>query len=113
MSLTPRQKFSMQRVSAKNRNIDWKLTFEEWLSWWGDDFEKRGCSHPDNLVMARIGDKGPYSLDNIIKLTVAENARDCRSRNKFKGRPIGSYSHSIETKQKIGQTMKKRWEAKK
>lgn len=111
MSLTPKQKFGMQKVSAKNRNIEWKLTFEEWLSWWGNDFEKRGCAHADNLVMARIGDKGPYSLDNIIKLTVAENARDCRSRNKFKGRPIGSYITSIETRQKISAANKKSWEA--
>ena len=104
MALTNRQKFCMQRYHAKLRNIEWDLSFEDWMSWWGDDLEKRGCKNSNDLVMARKGDVGPYSLDNIVKMTVSENSKDCRSRNKFKGRPVGSYSHSLETRLKIGQS---------
>ena len=40
----------MQRYHAKLRNIDWELSFEDWMNWWGDDLEKRGCKNPNDLV---------------------------------------------------------------
>lgn len=48
------------------------MTFDEWLEWWGDDLDKRG-RHRDSLVMARHGDKGPYALGNIKKITARAN----------------------------------------
>ena len=27
---------------AIERNIEWQLTFDEWLNWWGDDLESSG-----------------------------------------------------------------------
>lgn len=59
-------KFAGQKCGAKNRGIEWKLTFEEWINWWGDDIEKRGTGH-DKLQMQRYGDKGAYELGNIKK----------------------------------------------
>ena len=70
-----RTKFNIQKYHAELRGIAWQLTFEEWLNWWGDDITKRG-SMSDNLCMCRYGDKGPYSIDNIYKDTIANNTRD-------------------------------------
>jgi len=72
---TPFGKYTSQKGHAKHRGIEFNLTFEEWMDWWGDDFDKRGRGK-DDLVMARIGDTGPYELGNIKKITFSENRRE-------------------------------------
>lgn len=67
--------FCKCRHKAGVRGIPFELTFEEWDSWWGDDFLRRG-NNEDSLQMCRKGDKGGYSLDNIYKATKAQNRRD-------------------------------------
>lgn len=69
-----RRKYEFQRVNAMVRGIGWKLTFEEWLAWWGEDLCRRGRGR-DNLQMMRIGDTGPYALNNIRKGYPRDNAR--------------------------------------
>ena len=64
-----------QKNNAKIRGIKFLLTFEEWRDWWGDDFDNRGCT-TDKLVMARIGDEGPYALGNIKKILHSDNLRE-------------------------------------
>lgn len=73
-----RYRYGVQKCHAKIRKIEWNLTFEEWFAWWGDDIHKRGKGK-DDLVMARYGDIGPYSLDNIYKTTFGDNAAFKRS----------------------------------
>lgn len=68
-----RSKFYTQQNHAKRRGIEWKLTFEEWLLWWGEDLDKRGRGF-GKLQMCRIGDEGPYSLGNIYKGTHNHNS---------------------------------------
>ena len=65
-------KFLSQRSGARSRRIEWCLTFEEWLAWWGDDIGRRGRGK-NNLQMQRLGDTGPYALGNIVKGTPKEN----------------------------------------
>ena len=65
--------FLMQRQHAKERGIEFLFELDEWIDWWGDDFDKRGCE-PDQLVMARHGDEGPYHPDNVYKSTALENS---------------------------------------
>lgn len=67
-----RAAFVRQRENARKRGIDWTLTFEEWRTWWGDDFARRGRRR-GQLVMARLRDTGTYSLGNIKKVTCSEN----------------------------------------
>lgn len=62
-----------QKSSAIKRNIDWKISIEEWVNWWGDDYQCRGRKTND-LVMARYGDVGPYKIGNIYKSTAQDNA---------------------------------------
>jgi hypothetical protein len=69
--------YRQQKGDAKKRGIEFKLTFEEWINWWGDDFENRGVG-VDKLVMGRIGDVGAYELSNIKKITFSDNSRECR-----------------------------------
>ena len=65
--------FQSQRSGARSRRIEWCLTYEEWLVWWGDDIERRGRG-PDDLQMQRRNDIGPYTLGNISKGTPKQNA---------------------------------------
>lgn len=67
-----KQKYFEQKKNAKQRNIEWQFTFDEWITWWGDDIVNRGCLK-GQLVMARNGDTGPYHPDNVRKATCGEN----------------------------------------
>lgn len=64
--------YTSQKNSAATRGIEFKLTFEEWLAWWGDDIGRRGTSK-HCLSMQRLGDKGAYELGNIKKGTPRKN----------------------------------------
>lgn len=69
---TPWGKFLAQRRRAKARGISWELTFEQWVDWWGQDLHQRGVKSQE-FCMGRKGDTGPYSLDNIKKITTRQN----------------------------------------
>lgn len=61
---TPKGIFSVQKRKAKQRNIEWKLSFDEWWDLWqrSGKWNGRGVS---GYVMCRNGDTGPYSIDNV------------------------------------------------
>ena len=67
-----RTAYYTQKINAKKRGISFELTFEEWVDWWGEDWDRRGRCKTE-LVMARNGDTGAYSLDNIYKSTASDN----------------------------------------
>ena len=69
-----RNAFLNQRCNAKKRGIEWGFSYEEWLEWWGPDIERRGCGS-GNIVMARQGDAGGYTADNVYKSTASANCR--------------------------------------
>lgn len=68
-------KYVDQKNTAKQRGVEWRLTYEEWRSWWGKDFAKRGKG-VGKLVMARHDDCGPYAIGNIYKATFSANCID-------------------------------------
>jgi hypothetical protein len=72
-----RAAYRTQRNSAKRRGIPFLFTFAEWWDWWQVDnrWDRRGMGK-DALVMARIGDTGPYSTENVYCATHAQNAGD-------------------------------------
>lgn len=77
--LSPRMRkakdgFFDQRVSARHRGIDWELTFKQWWKIWKDSgkWEQRGRGH-GKYQMARFGDEGPYSVDNVRIITSDAN----------------------------------------
>lgn len=62
------------KYGAKERSIEFLLTFDEWLKIWIDSghFHERGRSN-HQYQMARFGDKGPYTVGNVRIITCAEN----------------------------------------
>jgi len=60
------------KAGSKRRGIAFLLSIEEWIEWWGDDFELRGKG-ADDLCMGRFDDSGSYELGNIYKTTNSEN----------------------------------------
>lgn len=69
--------FWQQRTNAKRRGIEWRLTLQQWLEFWGEDLDRRGRGRHE-LGMQRPCDSGPYAPDNIRKGTPADNARTRR-----------------------------------
>ena len=61
---SPYGKFIYARKNALIRNIEWKLTFDEWWKIWQDSghWEERGA---DGFVMCRKSDEGSYNIDNV------------------------------------------------
>jgi hypothetical protein len=74
---TPLGKFEQQRRQAKQRDIEWLLTFDEWFGLWQESgkWEMRG-KRAGQYVMARKGDVGPYSVGNVFICTHAKNVSD-------------------------------------
>lgn len=54
------------KYNASIRNIDFLLTFEEWIQIWVESghLHERGCKR-GQYCMARFGDKGPYAVGNV------------------------------------------------
>lgn len=66
------------RNSAKARGIEFRFTLLEWHVWWKTKLSeigphaKRGRGR-DQYVMARIGDRGVYTYNNVVCASPKEN----------------------------------------
>jgi hypothetical protein len=108
-----KSKYHDQKHQAAKRGIDFKLTYEEWINWWGDDVVKRG-NNADDLCMCRYNDVGSYELGNIYKDTrknnssegvknytrTAEHSANISKSNKGRLAPNKGIPHTEETKAK-------------
>jgi hypothetical protein len=72
--------FQSQRTIARRRGIPFLFSFTEWWKWWQTDnrWANRGVGK-GKFVMARKGDKGPYSPGNVYCTTHEQNGRDIAS----------------------------------
>ena len=70
----PKLAFQNQRHAAKVRNIAWAITFEEWWEVWQSSgkYAERGRGH-GKYQMSRVGDVGPYSVENVRIITSDAN----------------------------------------
>ena len=84
-SETPYRQFCVQRASAKERGIEFKLSYVEWETWWRDSghYDERGKG-TGKYVMARKGDIGAYELGNIECKLASENVREGNQARKAK-----------------------------
>ena len=76
-----RKQYCQQQSGAHFRGIEFKLTYAEWLAFWGEDLKDRGVGH-DKLQMMRHHDQGAYEIGNISKGYPRDNmatAGACRS----------------------------------
>jgi hypothetical protein len=97
--MTYKHAYYSQKSSANCRKIDFQFTYEQWVTWWGDDIINRGRKS-GQLVMARIGDQGPYHPDNVVKKTMNDNVREA-DRNYDKS----CFHHSEETKKHLSEKL--------
>lgn len=74
---TPEGKFTQQMHQAKQRGIEWLLTFEQWWAIWQQSgkWESRG-KRAGQYVMAREADTGPYAVGNVKIITFSENIKE-------------------------------------
>lgn len=72
----PAWRYMQQRRTAKRRGIEWHLTFIDWWRIWDESgkWEQRGRGQ--GYCMARYGDSGPYSIENVYICTIGENFSD-------------------------------------
>lgn len=73
-----KRKWYDQRQNARRRGIEWDLPFDIWMKIWVDSgqWPNRGVKTPDQYVMSRIGDQGPYRADNVVIKTNYDNVRE-------------------------------------
>lgn len=89
--------YASQKAGAARRGIEWQLTFEQWLDWWGDDIARRGTGS-GQLQMQRFADSGPYALGNIRK-GVPKNNRETASavmRNKRSAKAAADHQARLD-----------------
>ena len=66
------QAFNNQKANARKRGISFEFTLPEWIEWWGEDINNRGC-RAGQYVMARLSDSGPYHSSNVFKCLATVN----------------------------------------
>lgn len=82
--------YGAQQRAAKRRGIGWQLTYEQWLTIWTDSghLHERGCK-AGQYVMARVGDVGPYSQQNVFIQLHSQNVKDGFANGSTRARRLG------------------------
>jgi hypothetical protein len=70
-----KQRYNEHKQNAAQRGVGWEFTYDTWLDKWetSGHLDERGDYR---YVMARYGDRGPYSPTNTKIITHAENVRE-------------------------------------
>lgn len=87
----------MQRSAAKQRGIEWLISFDDWCAVWMDSgkWSLRG-RNKGKYCMSRIGDAGPYSKENVFIQLHGMNTTDAH-----KGRKDGPLSDDHKRKLRL------------
>ena len=72
----PFSAYVTQRRNAKNRGIPWAFSFPEWWAIWQLSGRWNDRGRGNGYCMARFGDSGPYSKDNVYICTIGQNFSD-------------------------------------
>ena len=119
MSYKYLKSYAKRRVDRNGDPIGWEFTFDTWLEVWiqSGKLDQRG-THEGGYVMARKGDIGPYSPDNVDIITHSENIKFAKSywkmteeQKKHLSEINTGKTYSDEHKKKLSETHKKRWES--
>jgi len=68
--------FYSQKYTANARGIKFDLTFPEWFKIWQESGKLELRGRGAGYCMARIGDTGGYSKDNVEIITIGQNFSD-------------------------------------
>ena len=79
-----RRAYASQKSSAKIRGVAFRFDFATWWAWWqaSGRWARRGRG-ADLLVMARLGDAGPYAPGNVYSTTGSDNGRFARPQGRL------------------------------
>jgi len=74
---TPKGAYTVHKANAKQRGVEFNLTFDEWWKLWSDSkrWTRRG-NRSGRYVMCRKGDVGAYELGNVYIGTFNRNVRE-------------------------------------
>lgn len=72
----PKRAFTEQRRNAKTRGVGWELSFADWWRIWQESGHWNERGRGEGYCMARWGDSGPYSVDNVYICTIGQNFSD-------------------------------------
>ncbi len=95
MSIAKRR-YDNHKGKAKSRGIPFLITFTEWYYWWlSNGVDKNDVAYNHKMCMCRVGDTGPYALNNIYCATRSQNTKDAHNNNTgiLKGRKKGQGTH--------------------
>lgn len=69
--------FYAQRQAAKQRRVEWQLSFNEWLEVWQQSgrLVDRGRGR-GKYCMGRVGDTGPYAVGNVNIIAYEQNSAE-------------------------------------
>ncbi|WP_313752430.1 sigma factor-like helix-turn-helix DNA-binding protein [Mixta calida] len=72
---SPLQAFKIQRINARERGVEWKLSFWDWWCLWDESghWNDRGRGGK-GYCMCRNGDEGAYEVGNVYIGTVKHNS---------------------------------------
>ena len=72
-----RRRYRQHKKRSRRRGIPWHFNYITWLRKWSESgkWRKRG-TRKGQYVMARPGDRGPYSPNNVRICTVEENHKE-------------------------------------
>lgn len=101
--------YRQQLRNAKRRGIEFTLTFEEWMDVWtaSGHFDERGLG---GYVMARIEDRGPYTVANVKIITQRDNNAEFFARKtpeEVQQWKDGLNSHTPKARIKRGESIRK------
>ena len=77
------RRYQEQRLGSLQRGIPWLLPYWEWLQVWEESghFHERGRKKGE-WVMARYGDEGPYSRENVSIIRAEKNVSDAHRKRR-------------------------------
>lgn len=80
MNKAAKAAYHQQRGNAIRRGIPWLFTFEQWWQVWQESghWEQRG-RRKGEFVMSRPGDRGPYSVGNVVIVTNKVNFLEAKA----------------------------------
>src|SRR5262245_32295341 len=100
--------FNRQRRTAKQRGIEWKLDFWDWLKIWESSghLEERG-RRKGQWQMCRAGDTGAYCSSNVRIDRMETNASEAQV---AKRRPRAPSHRLFKLGRACGQTLEPGWQ---
>jgi hypothetical protein len=74
-----RREYERKKAQADHYNIEWRLSFEEFVELWRPHWMDRARQ---NLMLCRLNDSGAYDVGNVKFDTRANHMRDWQARRR-------------------------------